>query len=233
MVAEVAKESSPQISAEKEEQTKPTEEKENPNANPLFTIFELVSSTLNEALPELTKRISDTVRSQLKERSEPEKVPEEKNGEESGVNVHFGVTCDGCKQSPLTGIRYKCSVCPDFDFCEKCEATKEHPHDFLKMKKPRQCSFRGLPFFCQRRGSRNENSRPNNQPSGLGIFKDMFAPFFNGVPEAFRDFKEGTKPKCHRKEERKGKKHQKRSESSSSSSSSKDKSPVKREHKRK
>jgi len=51
--------------------------------------------------------------------------------------VHTHVTCDGCKASPITGIRYKCTTCPDFDFCEKCEENVEHPHSFIKIKKPR------------------------------------------------------------------------------------------------
>jgi len=62
--------------------------------------------------------------------------------------LHLGVTCDGCSVYPIVGIRYKCSKCPDFDFCEKCEATLEHPHDFIKIKKPRSwgdhCHFRNF-----------------------------------------------------------------------------------------
>lgn len=27
-------------------------------------------------------------------------------------------------------------MCPDFDYCEKCECTIEHNHPFLKIKKP-------------------------------------------------------------------------------------------------
>merc|ERR1712070_623056 len=45
--------------------------------------------------------------------------------------VHHNVICDGCDMNPIIGPRYKCSVRPDFDFCQKCEETKDHPHTFL------------------------------------------------------------------------------------------------------
>lgn len=49
--------------------------------------------------------------------------------------VHERVECDGCGVAPVTGVRYKCSVCKDFDYCEKCEESKDHPHAFLKIKR--------------------------------------------------------------------------------------------------
>ena len=56
--------------------------------------------------------------------------------EESNV-VHQSVSCDGCNKNPLTGVRYKCSECPDFDLCEDCEAKDVHNHHvFLKLKFP-------------------------------------------------------------------------------------------------
>lgn len=44
-----------------------------------------------------------------------------------------GVTCDGCQELPITGIRFKCTVCDNFDYCEFCEMTMQHPHPFLKL----------------------------------------------------------------------------------------------------
>lgn len=51
--------------------------------------------------------------------------------------VHERVACDGCGVHPIVGVRYKCSVCKNFDFCEKCEESKDHPHAFLKIKRAR------------------------------------------------------------------------------------------------
>ena len=53
--------------------------------------------------------------------------------------IHFHVICDGCKEEPLKGIRYKCKKCDNLDFCEDCyKKNKEsHGHDFIKIEHPR------------------------------------------------------------------------------------------------
>ncbi|KAL3458524.1 hypothetical protein BJX64DRAFT_266626 [Aspergillus heterothallicus] len=48
--------------------------------------------------------------------------------------IHFGVFCDGplCKDKSMgfiTGVRYKCSVCHDTDFCAKCEVHTSNTHN--------------------------------------------------------------------------------------------------------
>jgi hypothetical protein len=60
---------------------------------------------------------------------------EESNG---GEAIHHKVQCDMCGVTPIRGIRYKCAVCSDYDLCEKCEASGEHPvgHALLKMTRP-------------------------------------------------------------------------------------------------
>ncbi|TCD64312.1 hypothetical protein EIP91_004259 [Steccherinum ochraceum] len=34
--------------------------------------------------------------------------------------IHNGTDCDGCEQSPLRGVRFRCIQCTDFDFCRSC-----------------------------------------------------------------------------------------------------------------
>ena len=52
--------------------------------------------------------------------------------------IHFGVACDQCKKFPIVGVRYKCAVCPNFDFCEDCEKkfADQHNHAFYKIYDP-------------------------------------------------------------------------------------------------
>ncbi|KAF2745269.1 hypothetical protein M011DRAFT_406676 [Sporormia fimetaria CBS 119925] len=59
---------------------------------------------------------------------------------------HYGIYCDGplCKGkatlSYIEGVRYKCTVCHDTDFCANCEAhptnKHNHTHPLLKFKTP-------------------------------------------------------------------------------------------------
>ncbi|KAH8708514.1 hypothetical protein GQ44DRAFT_627843 [Phaeosphaeriaceae sp. PMI808] len=61
-------------------------------------------------------------------------------------NRHYGIFCDGplCKDkdnvSYIEGLRYKCAVCHDTDFCQNCEAhpsnRHNHTHPLIKFKTP-------------------------------------------------------------------------------------------------
>jgi hypothetical protein len=52
--------------------------------------------------------------------------------------VHNNIKCENCFMEPIVGFRYKCSVCKNYNLCEKCEEKNEetlnHSHDFIKMK---------------------------------------------------------------------------------------------------
>nr|POF01001.1 protein nbr1 like [Quercus suber] len=57
---------------------------------------------------------------------------------------HFGIYCDGplCNDSKsyITGVRYKCAVCHDTDYCASCEASPDNHHNrthpLIKFKTP-------------------------------------------------------------------------------------------------
>jgi late competence protein required for DNA uptake (superfamily II DNA/RNA helicase) len=42
--------------------------------------------------------------------------------------VHRRIKCDGCKTSPVFGLRYKCVECADCDFCQNCVKKGFHQH---------------------------------------------------------------------------------------------------------
>ncbi|KAJ5885283.1 Zinc finger ZZ-type [Penicillium taxi] len=62
------------------------------------------------------------------------------------LDIHYGIFCDGplCKDKPaqsyINGIRYKCAVCADVDFCASCEALPidhhNRTHPLVKFKTP-------------------------------------------------------------------------------------------------
>ncbi len=62
----------------------------------------------------------------------------------SAVPVHDGVSCDVCGESPVRGVRYRCSMCSDYDVCDRCiggppgTSSKGHnaTHLFLRLDKP-------------------------------------------------------------------------------------------------
>lgn len=60
------------------------------------------------------------------------------NNNNNNIPVHYCVRCDGCNAFPIRGIRYKCAVCKDFDYCEACEEkfNEVHKHPFIKINKP-------------------------------------------------------------------------------------------------
>lgn len=60
----------------------------------------------------------------------PEVVPDKSN-----KTVHQFVTCDHCRKGPITGKRFKCLVCLDYDHCESCEIQHPHEHDMIVLKK--------------------------------------------------------------------------------------------------
>ncbi|KAJ4374127.1 hypothetical protein N0V83_002868 [Neocucurbitaria cava] len=61
----------------------------------------------------------------------------EDRARQEGV-IHRGITCNGCDEKPVRGVRWHCANCVDFDLCSNCEATNSHhkTHIFYKIRVP-------------------------------------------------------------------------------------------------
>ena len=81
--------------------------------------------------------------------------------------VHEKVTCDGCGMYPIIGCRYKCAICPNFDFCEKCEKKfyKEHSHPMIQIESP------DMKFFTSKCNLK-ENYKMEKIPENIDIIHD-------------------------------------------------------------
>lgn len=110
-----------------------------------------------------------TVEDELEEQEEEQKeqsVPEPQKPQASSTSssssssasagtIHRGITCDGCGQSPLTGVRYHCTMCVNpggFDLCEQCETSGDkhpHTHVMLKMRRPAHIRVGALRHFVE------------------------------------------------------------------------------------
>jgi hypothetical protein len=50
--------------------------------------------------------------------------------------VHDGFICDGCEIGPITGTRFKCFECGDYDLCSACEPSTHRHHIMLRIPAP-------------------------------------------------------------------------------------------------
>ena len=55
---------------------------------------------------------------------------------DNNLKIHNGIQCNCCGLLPIIGNRFKCSVCVDYNLCEKCEKKigENHNHCFIKLR---------------------------------------------------------------------------------------------------
>lgn len=165
-------------------------------------INEIITQTVNEKLESLRKDLIEQTIKATKHNLESiykNQAPEVQIPQEEVV--HHGVTCDGCRVSPIRGIRYKCTECHDFDYCSVCEEVNSatHKHTFLKMRESGRCPY-GRGGF-----------RPNF--GHFGPIKKMFQKFGNCmgldiekvdiIDEKCKDRKSKSRSKSKGKKEKK------------------------------
>jgi len=193
----------------KEEQQTPLEEENNlerqkSKESPSEEFRDAVTQIVLENIPSIALLVKDLIEEEEKPSQKQTECPFKKvfsfpepQEQREEKPIHFGVRCDGCGMFPIQGIRYKCSVCDDFDFCENCEENTQHPHLFLKIRSP-DARFRN-PFFQRKRGShcpfkRDSCHKPQNTAQKHADDDDIpIFPLFKVVPtfwgNASRDFK--------------------------------------------
>lgn len=51
---------------------------------------------------------------------------------------HDGTMCDGCRQTPIFGIRWRCAECANYDLCSMCYHGDKHSlrHRFYRISNP-------------------------------------------------------------------------------------------------
>lgn len=101
-----------------------------------YDVRDTITDVVYSNIPEIAMLVKDFISESVKTEATSSQVSSTVNKSQVNTSVHEGVICDGCNSKPIIGNRYKCSVCPDYDLCEKCEETTTHEHTFLKIKKP-------------------------------------------------------------------------------------------------
>lgn len=86
-----------------------------------------------------------------------------KRDEQSQV-IHHGIVCDGCDVGPIRGIRYQCTVRPNFDLCEGCEDRmgSTNQYCFLKIRKPQ---YNPVNIKCDYQSQQRGQIRPITAPT--------------------------------------------------------------------
>jgi hypothetical protein len=120
------------------------------------------------------------------------------------AQTHPHVVCDGC-QGGIVGSRFKCTMCPDFDLCARCEERGLHPqHDLLRIRIPRTRFQR--PSGCTRDPSIGELLQ-NIQGVIPGVF-EMIQPVAAQVCQQAQQFYQQQQQggcrrqrRCHREQQ--------------------------------
>ena len=120
----------------KEEKTQTIEEKGILNINNLTqNISEKIEEIGKVVLP-LANQIVNKITENLEKKEIKLKAGAPKK--EENKKVHVGIHCNGCGVNPIVGNRFKCAICDNFDYCEKCESLHKdsHKHPFIKIYSP-------------------------------------------------------------------------------------------------
>lgn len=89
-------------------------------------VYQTMPSALQEVVEKSLKGTLQNIVAQQAQQAAEEAQQAAEEATETEIHPH--VVCDGCEQDPLTGRRYKCSDCRDFDLCESCYKKRDRLH---------------------------------------------------------------------------------------------------------
>ena len=107
---------------------------EEPDEKMKREIKEIVNNKMKNLEENIAQDIFQSIKTQLSKNEQ--NILNEKNNNKI---IHI-YKCNNCGKENIEGIRYKCTNCPDYNLCEKCESNSEHipSHVLLKIRRPIQ-----------------------------------------------------------------------------------------------
>ena len=107
---------------------------EEPDEKMKREIKEIVNNKIKNLEENIAQDIFQSIKTQLSKNEQ--NILNEKNNNKI---IHI-YKCNNCGKENIEGIRYKCTNCPDYNLCEKCESNSEHipSHVLLKIRRPIQ-----------------------------------------------------------------------------------------------
>lgn len=94
-----------------------------------------IHDDLNTTIPQLINEIQG-IFANIARPQPVSPAPAASSTSSPGSGVRHHAICDAC-EAQIVGIRYKCTVCPDYDLCEACEprpGVHDPSHYFLKLR---------------------------------------------------------------------------------------------------
>ena len=130
------------VEQKKKEEKKKEKKDEKKDEKGFFNIGEITQNITNK-INDITKCVIDnaneitnkiTGKIEIKDIKLKAAAPQK----EEKKKIHQGIHCNGCGMNPIEGNRFKCAVCENFDYCEKCESINKdlHLHPFIKIYSP-------------------------------------------------------------------------------------------------
>ena len=127
----------------KKVENKKNEEKKQENEEKGFLNIDNLTQNITQKIGEIGKMVlplANQIVNKINENLDKKEIKLKAGSpnQEENKKVHVGIHCNGCGVNPIVGNRFKCAICDNFDYCEKCESLNKdsHKHPFIKIYSP-------------------------------------------------------------------------------------------------